>query len=126
MKNRHEIEKKWAQEKYKVMMHSQKHYDMIRETIKSHPSMEDLNTLLEEAYQIPPADGSVMNAYHHMWGYFKKICTEDERETARLLEERFRSGDTDRDRLLKFIAVMADQYEVEYLQNASVLSPYRR
>jgi len=125
MSSRHEIEKKWAQEKYKVMMHSQKHYERIRKALKENLSIEELNTLIDEAFEIPPSKGSIMNTYNHMWGYFKKICTEEERTIAMVLEEKFKQQEIGPEELLKFIAKLADKYEVKYLKNSSVLLPYQ-
>lgn len=121
MNNRHDIEKKWAQEKYKVMMHSQKHYERIRKELKGNISIEALDALIDEAYEVPPSKGSIMNTYNHMWGYFKKVCTEEERTTAMVLEEKFKEEEAGAEALLKFIAELADKYEVKYLQNSSVL-----
>src|SRR5690625_8031404 len=121
MNSRNEIEKKWEQKKYKVMMHSQKHYERIRKALKENLSIEELNTLIDEAFEIPPSKGSIMNTYNHMWGYFKKICTEKERTTATELEEKFKAQEVESEALLKFIAELADKYEVKYLQNSSVL-----
>ncbi len=121
MSDRHEIEKKWAQEKYKVMMHTQKHYERIRKELKGDLSLEALDALIDEAYEIPPGKGSIMNTYNHMWGYFKKVCTEKERTTATELEEKFKAQEVESEALLKFIAELADKYEVKYLQNSSVL-----
>lgn len=121
MSKRHEIEKKWAQEKYKVMMHSQKHYERIRKELKGKPDIEVLDVLIDGAMETTPTKGSIMNTYNHMWGYFKKVCTEKERTTAMDLEEKFKAQEVESEALLKFIAELADKYEVKYLQNSSVL-----
>lgn len=121
MSDRHEIEKKWAQEKYKVMMHTQKHYERIRKELKGDLSLEALDALIDEAYEIPPGKGSIMNTYNHMWGYFKKVCTEKERTTAMILEKKFKEEGVGAEALLKFIAELADKYDMKYLQNSSVL-----
>lgn len=121
MSGRHEIEKKWAREKYKVMIHSQKHYNLIREALKKNTATAELNNLIEQAFEVKPTKGSVENAYNHLWGYFKKICTEEERETSKQMKAGFMSDEVSRDELLQFISHLADKYEVEYLQNSSVL-----
>ena len=121
MSGRHEIEKKWAREKYKVMMHSQKHYNLIREVLKKNVNMEELTNLIEESYEVKPTKGSVENTYNHIWGYFKKICTEEEREASKQMKAGFMNDEISRDELLKFISHLADKYKVEYLQNSSIL-----
>ncbi|WP_052255186.1 YbgA family protein [Salinicoccus sp. YB14-2] len=124
MSDRHAIEKKWAKEKYKVMMHSQKHYERIRKELKGNPDIEVLDVLdvlIDEAMENTPTKGSIINTYNHMWGYFKKVCTEKERTTAMDMEEKFKAQEVESEALLKFIAELADKYEVKYLQNSSVL-----
>lgn len=121
MKQRGMIEKLWAEEKYKVLMHSEKHYNLIREELKKNITMETLETLISDALKNTPAPGAVINTADHMWGYFKKFCTNIEKEKYIELKKKYKEESVSREKLLGFIRELADKYEVEYLQNSTVL-----
>ena len=80
MKERGRIEQLWREEKYRVLLHSQKQYDAIREKLKNQTSYEEIRMMIEHAITIDPSQGSVINAYDHMWGYFKKLATDEEKQ----------------------------------------------
>ncbi len=121
MKRRGMIEKLWAEEKYKVMMHSQKHYNLIREELKKDTSMETLEILINDAFKITPESGAVINTSDHMWGYFKKVCTAAEKNEYLRLKEAYKKEEVPAEKVLAFIRKSADKYEVEYLQKSTVL-----
>ncbi len=121
LKERGYIEKLWREEKYRVLLHSQSHYNAIRERLKHKPSYNEINLMVKEAIQIAPSQGSVMNAYDHMWGYFKKLATEEEKETATKLKHQFKHQDIPIEDLLSFLRSLAYQYDVQYLKDSSVL-----
>ena len=121
MKRRGMIEKLWAEEKYKVMMHSQKHYNLIREELKKDISIETLEILINDAFKITPESGAVINTADHMWGYFKKVCTAAEKNEYMRLKEAYKKEEVPAEKMLAFIRKSADKYEVEYLQKTTVL-----
>lgn len=121
MKERAVIEKEWAREKYKVMMHSQKHYNLIREELKKDISLETLKILISDALKITPETAAVINTLDHMWGYFKKICTNEEKNEYFELKKEYKKGWISQEKTLHFIAYLADKYEMEYLQNSTIL-----
>ena len=106
----------WRSEKYKVMYYSQKHYNLIRQLMRTTPTLDQLQQLLKEAYNEQPTDGSKQNAIEHMWGYFKKIATLEEKDTyKKLLQSKQFST------LQSFLYELAIQYDVTYLLNSSIL-----
>lgn len=122
MTERRKMEERWRTEKYLVMYHSQKHYEQIRETLKSDCRLADIERLITEAKHTPPTPGSMMNAFQHMWGYFKKQATPEEREKySRLQQMESGSGQTEKERL-GFIRSLAEKYEVGYLLESSILN----
>lgn len=121
MKQRGMIEKLWAEEKYMVMMHSQKHYNLIREELKKDISIEMLETLISDALKIKPEPGAVINTADHMWGYFKKVCTTAEKNEYLRLKEAYKKELIPAEKMLAFIRKSADKYKVEYLQKSTVL-----
>ena len=79
MKERGYIEKLWREEKYNVLYHSQRHYNYIRELLKQSPTLNEVQLTINEALQTTPSNGSIINAYDHMWGYFKHKANEIEK-----------------------------------------------
>lgn len=117
MERRH-IEKRWAQEKYHVMFHSQRHYNSIRMAMREKQEVGKIEQLIEEALQIPPTDGSRSNACQHMWGYFKKVATvEEKRHYMNLLDKKAFAD------LLNYLYVLSQKYAVTYLLDSVVLKP---
>ncbi|SEJ47167.1 Uncharacterized conserved protein YbgA, DUF1722 family [Bhargavaea ginsengi] len=121
MNERRMMEELWSREKYRVMYHSQAHYDQIRQTLKGQPDLKEIEMLISEAVKIPATPGSVRNAVQHMWGYFKKQADEEEKEEYRRLMDGFSSGSTREEDLLLFLRRLAEKYDVEYLLNSTIL-----
>lgn len=121
MKPRREMELLWKKEKYLVMFHSQNHYQKIRETLKHDCTVRDIERLIEEAKKVEPAKGSVVNAYQHMWGYFKKQATEEERAAYMDNQQRYENGEADSAELIHFLRSLAEKYQKEYLLQSSIL-----
>jgi len=114
-------QQRWSREKYRVMFHSQKHYNEIREVLKQGTDMARVDQLIEEAGKINPTKGSVCNAYQHMWGYFKKYATEEEKEAYRSKLDAFMDDKLGSDDLLAYLKQLAVKYEVEYLLQSTIL-----
>ncbi|MFC3420238.1 YbgA family protein [Salinicoccus hispanicus] len=121
MKERGRIEQLWAHEKYSVMYHSQSHYERIRAALKNEPTFETVVSLIESAKAVPPAQGSMTNAFDHMWGYFKNICNEAEKEQYREMKRAFLSGNIAGATLITFLHHLSEKYEVDYLLQSSLL-----
>lgn len=121
MKERGYIEKLWREEKYHVLLHSQQSYNEIRELLKSSPSLQEVQLKIEEALRCKPTKGTVINAYDHMWGYFKNNATEAEKEQSKTLKSDFQSDLITKNELLTFLKELAQQYNVTYLLESRVL-----
>lgn len=118
MASRFEIEKLWREEKYKVMYFSQRYYNLIRELLKGNPSMEELESYIKEAYSLMPTTGSKTNAYEHMWGYFKKRATTEEKKKFFALLEHAKD-----DKAIKiYLYDLAKKYKVKYLTDSTILN----
>lgn len=108
-------EKLWREEKYRVMLHSQNHYNAIRIAMKE-ARYAEVSALIAEALAITPSTGSQRNAIMHMWGYFKKRATTEEKTNYQQLLQL-----DDFEQLLKFLRELAEKYEVTYLLESRVL-----
>ena len=122
MKERGYIEKLWREEKYNVLYHSQQHYNAIRELLKQSPTLSDVQQAIDDALNTTPTHGTIINAYDHMWGYFKHKANDLEKERAAKLKADFNQGIIQSTDLLIFLKHLADKYHVSYLQNSTLLN----
>ena len=106
----------WAENKYWVMAHSQQHYNQIRQLAKNNDWTVDktteFNRLLAEAEQQVPTVKTLTTAYQHIWGYFKKIATLEEKETYLTTLAQLAGG---HDQLGPFLKGLTVKYQVAYL-----------
>lgn len=113
------VEKLWRKEKYKVMYYNQNQYNFIRQLMRE--QLDDISLLeqvIRKTYEMTPTRGSKLNSYQHMWGYFKKIATEDEKSQYRTFIQNFDNKESELHTLLK---QLAEKYDVQYLKNSSIL-----
>ncbi|WP_270262137.1 YbgA family protein [Lactobacillus panisapium] len=118
-------QEKWAYNKYWVMAHSQAYYEQIRLLAKNNDWSDAKNAefedLLAKAASEPPTVKTLTNAYQHVWGYFKKIATTEEKQTyLRLLQEL--SPQTDK--LGPFLSRLTEKYQVAYLLNSRLMQEW--
>lgn len=119
-------QEKWAYNKYWVMAHSQAYYERIRLLAKNNDWSDAKNAefedLLAKAASEPPTVKTLTNAYQHVWGYFKKIATTEEKQTyLRLLQEL--SPQTDK--LGPFLSRLTEKYQVAYLLNSRLMQEWK-
>lgn len=122
MKERGKIEKLWREEKYRVLLHDQNAYNIIRALLKESPSLEEVQFQINEAINHSPTTGSIINAYEHMWGYFKNIATGNEKHKALMLKDDFMNHQIELDTLLSYLSQLANKYDIKYLQESTVLN----
>lgn len=115
------IEQLWANEKYEVMYHSQTHYNRIRNVMKSEATYGTVAALIESAKSVPPTQGSSMNAFDHMWGYFKNVCEAVEKEEYKKLKQEFLVGVADDAVMIAFLQHLSNKYQVRYLLESTLL-----
>ncbi|MBM2658093.1 DUF1722 domain-containing protein [Staphylococcus pseudoxylosus] len=121
MSGQYQIEQLWKQHKYEVLWHDQNKYKMIREQLKYDPTIEEIETLINEALSTTPSTGSIINAYDHMWGYFKRKCSSSEKSLHNYLKEAFKKEEVDEIYLLQFLKSMANYYDVNYIKNSTII-----
>lgn len=122
MKERGKIEKLWREEKYRVLLHDQNAYNKIRALLKESTSLEEVQFQINEAINHSPTTGSIINAYEHMWGYFKNIATDNEKHKALMLKDDFMNHQIELDALLSYLSQLANKYDIKYLQESTVLN----
>ncbi|MHA8110348.1 YbgA family protein [Lactobacillaceae bacterium Melli_B4] len=112
----------WAFNKYWVMKHSQQAYNQIRQLARGNDWTVDkqrqYQQLLNQVAQLPPTKATLTTAYQHIWGYFKKIATDEERSTyVNLLDQLT----VDNDQLGSFLVQLTKKYQIKYLLASRII-----
>ena len=106
----------WAKHKYWVMSRSQKAYNKIRLLAKGNDwSLEKQETyekILIDLEEIQPTDQTLRVAYQHVWGYFKKLATVEEKQRYLDMIDQSNLLDSQLETFLKELSV---KYNQEYL-----------
>ena len=115
-------QKLWAKNKYLVLSKSNQIYLEIRQYLKQ----EDVNTrvverYIEQAIKLPEDKGQVTNAFHHVWGYFKKNAISEEKYKFFAKLEEYRDEKTTQNEILKEIRVLLGKYPNKYLQESTFI-----
>ena len=112
----------WARNKYLVLSHSSNIYNEIRQYLKNEEvEVSHVQELIDRACQIPEHRGQVCNAFQHIWGYFKKKATDDERKDYMLLLDRYRFGQASKEDLVAKTRELLEHYPNTYLQHSTLL-----
>ena len=100
MEQKHHCQVLWAKNKYLVLSRSSNIYKEIREYLKR---------------------DQVSNAFQHIWGYFKKQATAEEKADFMLLLEKYQHGQAQQEDLIKGIQTLLERYPNRYLQDSTLL-----
>ena len=112
----------WARNKYLVLSHSSNIYNEIRQYLKNEEvEVSRVQKLIDRACQIPEHRGQVCNAFQHIWGYFKKKATDDERKDYMLLLDRYRYGQASKEDVIAKTRDLLELYPNVYLQHSTLL-----
>ncbi|MGX7073248.1 YbgA family protein [Falseniella ignava] len=112
----------WARNKYLVLSHSSNIYQEIRQYLKNEQvELSEVQEMIDRACQIPEHRGQVCNAFQHIWGYFKKKATDDERKDYMLLLDRYRFGQVSKEDLIVKTRELLNRYPNTYLQHSTLL-----
>lgn len=115
-------QQEWAYNKYWVMAHCQQYYDQIRlltkDNVWSQQKEAQFQQLLKKAAGQQPTVSTLTNTYQHVWGYFKKICSKEEKQTYLQL---LQSLTPENDQLGLFLQQLAFKYQVSYLLNSRLI-----
>lgn len=115
-------QKEWAALKYFILAKSQTDYREIRklfqEPIWNEEKEKKFQELIDHAMSEPPNKGNRINAYQHIWGYFKKKATPEER---RLYEHLVATYTVEQDELHVFLKQLTIKYQESYLLESFLL-----
>lgn len=119
---RKKCEELWAKNKYYVLSKSHKIYLEIREYLKS----EEVDILfiykkIEEINFMKESKKDFNNAILHIWGYFKKEASENEKEELFHLLEEYMEDKIEQKSVIKYINYLLKKYPNKYLQESTLL-----
>ena len=119
---KHHCQVLWAKNKYLVLSRSSNIYKEIREYLKQDQvEVSQVEDLIQQALALPENRGQVSNAFQHIWGYFKKQATANEKAGFMLLLEKYQHGQAQQVDLIKGIQTLLERYPNRYLQDSTLL-----
>lgn len=111
------LEQEWSRYKYSVLERSPQDYQAIRQLLKdksAYPAAAFYG-LVEDALFQPENAGYALNAAQHVWGYFKDVCSDGERQAFLALADGYRAGALPLSRLKAWLGRMAVRHQDPYL-----------
>ncbi len=111
------LELEWSKYKYSVLEKSPSDYLEIRKLLKdksSYPAVY-FYSIIESALQKPQQIGHSINALQHVWGYFKDVASDKEKEKFIKDLRKYQEGKTTVSSIKSCLRKMAVKYEQTYL-----------
>ena len=119
-------QKQWAKNKYLVLSHSSKIYLEIRTYLKQEEvSQNKVSELIKQAVSLPEDKGQVTNALHHVWGYFKKYATKEEKDIFFEMIEEYHNNNNNKykkEDLIKEVKYLLNKYPNKYLEESTFIN----
>ena len=116
-------QKLWAKNKYLVLSHSSKIYLEIRTYLKQEEvSQNKVSELIKQAVSLPEDKGQVTNALHHVWGYFKKYATKEEKDNFFEMIEEYHNNKYKKEDLIKEVKHLLKKYPNKYLEESAFIN----
>jgi len=112
------FQQSWAKNKYWVMSRSQQSYNTIRNMAKGNDwsieKQQAYEKILSDIEKQEPTDKTLTTAFQHIWGYFKKYATTEEKNKYKQL---ISQTPLDSQALEEFLKELSQTYQQEYLLN---------
>ncbi|WP_282746252.1 YbgA family protein [Peptostreptococcus stomatis] len=119
---RRECEDLWAKNKYYVLSKSHKAYLEIREYLKEKEvDIIFLNEKIQQVREMEESKKDFSNAILHVWGYFKKVASEIEKQEFFNRLEEYMDGKSSQKSVIEYINVLLEKYPNKYLQESTLL-----
>ena len=118
-----QCQKLWAKNKYLVLSHSSKIYLEIRTYLKQEKVFQNkVSELIKQAVSLPEDKGQVTNSFHHVWGYFKKYATKEEKNHFFKMIEEYHSNKHKKEDLIKEVKHLLKKYPNKYLEESTFIN----
>lgn len=112
-----ELERQWRLYKYLILEKNPSGYAKIRELLKDKSAFPALAffDIIETSLDADENKGHAANAAQHVWGYFKAVCTQKEKDGFEKLIKDYTAGRIRLERMKKFLLRLSVKYQVGYL-----------
>ena len=118
-----QCQKLWAKNKYLVLSYSSKIYLEIRTYLKQEEvSQNKVSELIKQAVSLPEDKGQVTNALQHIWGYFKKYATKEEKDNFFEMIEEYHNNKYKKEALIKEVKHLLKKYPNKYLEESTFIN----
>ena len=118
-----QCQKLWAKNKYLVLSYSSKIYLEIRTYLKQEEvSQNKVSELIKQAVSLPEDKGQVTNALHHVWGYFKKYATKEEKDNFFEMIEEYHNNKYKKEDLIKEVKHLLNKYPNKYIEESTFIN----
>ncbi len=125
-------EKLWARNKYTVMAKGYEHYKRVSVALKNADSTEELFAVykqIEETLNLPYTKKGMRTTLQHMWGYFKKEATSEEKDVFFVKLEYLMScspplTDQEVEPIRDHLMTLLGKYPSQYLLNSTLIQPH--
>jgi UV DNA damage endonuclease len=111
------LEQEWGRYKYSILEKSPNDYKAIRSLlkIKSNYPVVSFYEIIDRALTVETTIGTSVNAALHIWGYFKEVTSDKEKEVFEIKLKRFQIGQHSIQPVKKYLWQLAQKYEQDYL-----------
>jgi len=110
-----QLEKEWATYKYNVMERNYSYYKAISKGLHDQKDYDQVKEALVSYLDEPVSKAAIINTLRHVWGYFKKDISPEEKEIGLGLIDAYIDDKIDRTQVKQFLANLALKYKKEYL-----------
>lgn len=118
---RKKCEQLWAANKYLVLSKSQKIYLAIRQYLKSESvELIVLEKWIKEAMSLEERPQEVVNAYQHIWSYFRKVAQPNEKNEFLSLLERYQQSKVTKEKVMMYLNDLLEKYPNRYLEDSTI------
>ena len=118
-----QCQKLWAKNKYLVLSYSSKIYLEIRTYLKQEEVSQNIvSEFIKQAVSLPEDKGQVTNALHHVWGYFKKYATKEEKDNFFEMIEEYHNNKYKKEDLIKEVKHLLNKYPNRYLEESTFIN----
>ena len=118
-----QCQKLWEKNKYLVLSYSSKIYLEIRTYLKQEEVSQNIvSEFIKQAVSLPEDKGQVTNALHHVWGYFKKYATKEEKDNFFEMIEEYHNNKYKKEDLIKEVKHLLNKYPNKYLEESTFIN----
>ena len=84
--------------------------------------MDQVQDYIDQALDLPENPGQVVNAFQHIWGYFKKKVTASEKEMFMVQLDSYAAGQIPQQCLVQSVKELLIKYPNRYLEESTLIN----